>query len=572
MLWRGSSRRTRIVRATTVVGLAGVVTFAPAAATGAAAADPQTSAAIRDAISRLRASGELRIGEVTLASFDVLQRVYEMRNYTPLWVDAAGVRHMLGAIAASYEEGLDPDDYHAAALRQWVGERGDTLPADPSTRAAVDLTLTDALIRLGRHLRHGKVDPVSVDAAWEFLDSARGSTEVDAAQWAVSVVERGEIAELLTRTRPAIEGYDALQRELARLRRLEQEGGWLPVPAGPTLRPGDRHPRVLALRARLSAGGDLAEGDTAADAAMYDGVLVEAVRRFQHAHGLDADGVTGARTLAALGKSPRHWIDQIRVNLERARWVRSGFANALVVDIAGFDARYVSDGELLWQARVQVGNKYRSTPVLSSKIRSIVLNPTWTVPPTILAEDILPEAARDPLYVGRRGLEVIDRGGQQVEPTAVDWGSFTAGTLPFTLRQGPGPGNPLGRIKFLFPNPHFVYLHDTPSRSLFSRADRAASSGCIRIEQPLELAELLLQQKKGWTRERLDAAIASGRTQTLFLDEPVPIYLLYWTVGVMEDGSILFKRDVYDRDPPVLAALDSRLVAEHMKQLTRQMP
>jgi murein L,D-transpeptidase YcbB/YkuD len=282
--------------------------------------------------------------------------------------------------------------------------------------------------------------------------------------------------------------------------------------------------------------------------------------------------VCGPRTLATLNEPPRHWIDQIRVNLERARWVRTGFANALVVDIAGFDARYVRDGELRWQARAMVGNPYRSTPVLSSHIRSIVLNPTWTVPPTILEQDILPEAARDPLYVGRRGIRVFDRGGKEVDPLSIDWGSFTAGTLPYTLRQDPGPTNPLGRIKFLFPNPHFVYLHDTPSRSLFARADRAASSGCIRIEHPLELAELLLGGNKGWTRERLDAAIATKRTQTIFLSTPVPIYLLYWTVGATSDGKVVFKRDVYDRDGAVLTALDRHAGPDEGRMLSRQTP
>jgi murein L,D-transpeptidase YcbB/YkuD len=556
----------------TVVLLFQLGFVAPAASEPAPRPAPETASTIREAVEALRGGTPVQVGTLTLASSDVLPRLYESRGYAPLWTSAESTRQMVAAAAASYGEGLNPEDYHYSALSSWVGETGEVLTTDPRERATVDLVLTDALILLGRHLKYGKVDPAAIDAAWDFLATEREAAKDDAVAWANAAIEGGAVRDLLARNRPAITGYDVLQKELARLRELESAGGWGAVPVGPTLRPGERDPRVLALRARLEASGTPVGSDTTTDTILYDPALTEAVREFQRAHGLEPDGVTGPKTVEALARTPRQWIDQIRVNLERARWIRSGFENALVVDIAGFDARYVRDGQLKWQARVQVGNKYRSTPVLRSSIRSLVLNPTWTVPPTILAEDILPEAARDPLYLGGRGIQVYDREGQAVDPLTVDWGSFTASTLPYTLRQGPGPGNPLGRIKFLFPNPHFVYLHDTPSRSLFSRADRAASSGCIRIERPIELAELLLQQKKGWSRERLDAAIASGRTQTLFLDEPVPIYLLYWTVGVREDGSVLFKRDVYDRDPPVLAALDSGLVVEDAKQLTRQMP
>jgi murein L,D-transpeptidase YcbB/YkuD len=532
---------------------------------------------IRDAVARLRNRKPVTVGQVTLGSFDVLPQIYERRSYAPLWNNAESVRQMVAAVVAAYEEGLDPGDYHHDALQAWTGETGSVTPTDPGERAALDLTLTDSLVRLRRHLAHGKVDPVSVDAAWDFLaiepSSADAIAEVDAtASWATSAVERGEVIDRLAQIRPAITGYDTLLRELSRLRDIANAGGWAAVTEGPTLRPGERDPRVAALRSRLLTSGELVGDPAALDGALYDEALVQAVRAFQEAHGLDADGVAGPRTLAALGQDPRYWIDRIRVNLERARWVRTGFANAVVVDIAGFDARYVNDGEILWQGRVQVGNKYRSTPVLSSRIRSIVLNPTWTVPPTILTEDIFPEALRDPTYVGRRGLQVVDRGGQIVDPTTIDWGSFTAATLPYSLRQGPGAKNPLGRIKFLFPNPHFVYLHDTPSRSLFNRADRAASSGCIRIERPLELAELLLRTKKDWTRERLDRVIASGRTETVFLDDPVPIYLLYWTVGVTPEGRVHFKQDVYDRDPAVLTALDSEFRVDEAKHSSQQTP
>jgi murein L,D-transpeptidase YcbB/YkuD len=361
-----------------------------------------------------------------------------------------------------------------------------------------------------------------------------------------------------------------MKAELVRLRRIEEAGGWPVVPAGPTLHPGDFDPRVTMLRQRLAVSGHLTTTPSG-DSNVYDDGVVEAVRSFQRAHGLAPDGVTGPRTLEALVASPRHWIDQLRVNLERARWMRSRFENGVIVDIAGFDARYVRNGETLWQARAMVGKPYRSTPVLSAKIRTLVLNPTWTVPPTILENDILPEVRRDTAYLARKQLRVLDKSGQAVDPATIDWSAYSAGTLPYTLRQGPGPENPLGRIKFLFPNPHLVYLHDTPSRSLFQRSDRAASSGCIRVDRPLELAALLIEGTPDWSRERIEETIASGRTQAISIARPVPIYLLYWTVGVTADGQILFKKDVYDRDRAVLTTLDRDYGIDERTLLSQQM-
>jgi murein L,D-transpeptidase YcbB/YkuD len=324
------------------------------------------------------------------------------------------------------------------------------------------------------------------------------------------------------------------------------------------------------LRQRLAASGELL-ALPAGDAARYDDAVAEAVRVFQRRHGLSADGVIGPRTFEALAAVPRHWIDQLRVNLERTRWMRSRFENGVIVDIAGFDARYVRNGETLWQGRAMVGKPYRSTPVLSAKIRTVVLNPTWTVPPTILEHDILPEVRRDPAYLDRRQIRVIDKSGQAVAAASVDWRAYTAATLPYTLRQGPGPENPLGRIKFLFPNPHAVYLHDTPSRSLFQLADRASSSGCIRVEKPLELAAALIEGTPGWSPERIDQTVASGETRAIAIARPVPIYLLYWTVGLDPDGNIRFKKDVYGRDRAVLTTLDREFGVDEGALLSQQM-
>jgi len=230
----------------------------------------------------------------------------------------------------------------------------------------------------------------------------------------------------------------------------------------------------------------------------------------------------------------------------------------VLVDIAGFNVRYFRDGNLVWETRAQVGKPYRRTPVFKSRITYLVMNPTWTVPPTILRQDILPKVRVDPGYLDKKNLRVIDRDGKVIDAAAVDWSKYPGAAFPYMLRQDPGPTNALGRIKFMFPNAHAVYLHDTPSRSLFERSERAFSSGCIRIENPDEFAALLLNDEVKWNQQNIVKAIDSLETMSVSLPRPVTVLLLYWTVGIDARGDPVFKQDIYQRDPAVVAALAQR--------------
>jgi murein L,D-transpeptidase YcbB/YkuD len=321
------------------------------------------------------------------------------------------------------------------------------------------------------------------------------------------------------------------------------------VPEGPKLELGSSGPRVAALRARLGAEGD-------SDA--FDAPLADAVRRFQARHGLDADGVVGPGTLAALNVPIAARIAQIRVNLERGRWYLHELdPTFVIVNVAGFEVYYLRDSKLVWSARAIIGKPFRATPIFRSRMTYLVLNPTWTVPPGILANDILPAQRRNPSYLAKKGLQVVDRNGRVVPASSIDWSQATARRFPYNLVQPPGPENALGRVKFMFPNSHSVYLHDTPTRSLFEKSERAFSSGCIRIENPLELAALLLEGQKGWDRAAIDAALATGKTRTVTLERPVPVLLTYFTAWVDRGGELQLRRDVYGRDPKVLRALDA---------------
>ncbi len=343
--------------------------------------------------------------------------------------------------------------------------------------------------------------------------------------------------------------YDRFKAALAEYREIEANGGWASVPAGATLTPGNSDARVPTLAARLAVTSDLPPS-AMVDGTLYGEPLVAAVRRFQLRHGLTADGAVGPATLVALNVPVAARIAQLRANLERARWILyDPESEFLAVNIAGFHLYLVRRGEVVWRTRVQVGRPYRQTPIFKAEMTYLVVNPTWTVPPTIFRNDILPAVRRDPGYLASRNIDAFDSSGAAVDPATANWSGRHP---PYRLVQRPGPDNALGRIKFMFPNEHAVYLHDTPSRDLFERDNRAFSSGCIRVEDPFKLAEQLLGERG---RQRLDAIAASGRTQTVFLDKPMTVMLLYWTAEVDAEGGVSFFRDVYERDPGVIAAL-----------------
>jgi murein L,D-transpeptidase YcbB/YkuD len=251
-------------------------------------------------------------------------------------------------------------------------------------------------------------------------------------------------------------------------------------------------------------------------------------------------------------------IDQILVNLERGRWVyRDIDENFILVNIAAFQSTYFRDDEIKWRERSQVGKDYRQTPVFKAELQYLVFNPTWTVPPTILAKDVLPAIKKDVSYLKRKNMKVLSRSGKVLDPVSIDWTKYTGKNFPYIIRQDPGPSNALGRVKFIFPNKHFVFLHDTPSKTLFNRDMRALSSGCIRVENPFNLAEAVLNDSTNWNLTRIEDVVKSKKTKTVYLDTPLPVLLLYATAfpaNEMED-TICFRDDIYNRDEAVLKQL-----------------
>ena len=477
----------------------------------------------------------------------MLPALYERRGFRPAWGDPRAAEELLRAVRGSEAHGLDPRHYHLEAL---AAEPRGAPPLAPAAAVELDLLRTDALLRLAKDLRFGKVEPADREPAPD-LSRPLDGTDVAALEELIAAEDLGRAVEALA---PDHFTYRGLREALARYRAIRDAGGFPRLGEGPTLRRDDVDPRVTLLRRRLALSGDLpAAGDPAS--LTFDAPLEQAVRRFQHRHGLNEDGVVGAATRAELEVPVEVRIDQIRVNLERARWIVRDLADSFVaVNVAGQRAYVVRGGTVVWETRVIVGKAATRTPIFSAPMRYIVLNPAWSVPRSIAGE-VLAEIGRDPGYLERQGFRVLDAAGGEVDPAAAAFDRHSGASFPYLFRQDPGPDNALGQIKLMFPNPYSVYLHDMPARSLFAREQRTFSHGCIRVQDPLRLAELALDDAVRWSREPLEAAVAPGATQTLLLARPLPVLVLYWTAATDLHGELHFYRDVYRRDAAVLRAL-----------------
>lgn len=513
---------------------------------------PSIQQQLNEQVARIAAGETVTVTDAEIASRILLPAIYRAHDHAPLWTNPRSVQQLLEAIRSSKRDGLNPADYNLQTLENLLRREQD-IATDNALAAGLDLLLTDSLIRLGYHLSFGKVDPEALDPDWNMT---RYIEDMDALVRQAEAIRTGNVDLLIQSLRPQAPAYARLQVALAHYRELQENGGWQPLPPGETLKPGMSGERVAALRRRLISSADIPAEPAGSMA--FDAALETGVRNFQKHHGLEADGIVGKATLAALNVPVEQRIDQIRANLERARWVLHDLPQTyILVDIAGFRVAYTRNGEIRWQARAQVGQPFRKTPVFRSRMTYLEVNPTWTVPPTILEKDVLPAIRRDPDYLSKRDMLVIDYDGNPVDAATIEWNKSTGRNFPYLLRQRPGPNNALGRIKFMFPNKHAVYLHDTPSKALFEKTTRAFSSGCIRIEKTYDLAGLLLEGDPNWDRERILEAVVSLQTRSIPLRQPVSIILLYWTVGFTPEGDVLFKQDIYDRDQAIIRGLDA---------------
>lgn len=501
--------------------------------------DPETA---RRLAARLAEPGALG---VALQSTEAVRRFYGQRDHQPAWTrqgrPSAGAIGTLRALARLPEHGLDPSRYHQEAMA-FDGP----VPEDP---IELELRLTDAWLTAGAHLLRGRVDPVDIHPTWSV--AARTTDLVEALERAVL---EGSPGEALLSLAPPHPEYAALLEGLAGLRLQQELGPWPKLPRVVLpLAEEARGPAVASLRARLARTDEL--DDPGGD--LFDADLVAAVRHFQGRHGIEPTGVVDAATRRALDVSIEDRIAQLEVNLERWRWLPEDLgARHVRVNIAAFEVVLVDGSEHVLTMKAVVGKKYRKTPVFSTEITAVTINPRWMVPPKLAVQDLLPEIKRDPTTIARKHLRVLDaRTLEPVDPSTVPWSSLSARRFPYLLRQDPGPDNALGRFKLVMPNDYDVYLHDTPKRYLFGEDRRDRSSGCVRIQHPRDLSVALLAGHPKWTPKRFDAAVAEGRELTIRLEEPVAVHILYWTAFVDDEGHLQLREDVYGRDGALRRAL-----------------
>lgn len=475
------------------------------------------------------AHAEQRIGDA-LAAFRALT------GQQAVWSHPARLQSLLQQLDGLRDDGLDPAAYGADALRAG---------AHP---ACLETLATLAYLHALDDLAHGRLDAAEVEPLWHSGRAPARHSPLALAQLAADGLH--DLAAGFDAARPSLPVYAALRSHMAALRSLTGTPEPDRLPDGLTLRSGMQHPAVDLLRARLARHGFELQPEQ--DAMHFDAALAALVGRFQFAHNLQPDGVVGRATRAALNQDVAERVARTQANLERWRWLAAELRETQVrVDIAAAELRYLRDGELRWMSRVQVGRSERATPLLSSALNQVTLNPAWVVPPTILRQDKLPAIRANPAVLAESGLRVFDRSGAELNPADVDWNA----PGPITLRQDPGPLNALGQVALRFPNPFSVYLHDTPSQLQFTSWQRTFSSGCVRVERAMELAELLLQDAAGIGGEALATALGSGQTRNLALREPVPILIAYWTADVDADGALRWRPDSYAHDAAIAAAL-----------------
>jgi murein L,D-transpeptidase YcbB/YkuD len=469
-----------------------------------------------------------------------VEQFHADRNTTPIW-NERNLSALVTAIEGLRDHGLNSEHYHLSALR--------ALSSDPERR---DRLATDAWFSAAAHMVYGKLDPLSVEADW-----TAAKREADLAGVLNDALDRAAISESLYELAPKQVEYQALKDELATLR-TQAAISVTQVPDGPTLRKGDEGPRVEALRARLIELRflDFDASEIGALGTGFSEVVEDAVIRFQADTELDEDGIVGTATIKALNRGLQGKIDQVRVNLERWRWLPEDLGQRHIrANIAGFSLTVWENGQQLRTHLMIVGKPYRKTPVFSGVIQYVVFNPWWEIPDSIARRDKLPAFRKDPPSVNQLGFQVLDRSGQLIDPETIDWDQVNAANFPYRLRQAPGPQNALGQVKIMFPNRHNVYIHDSPLQGLFAQRQRAFSSGCLRTHEALDLVAWLLSDAPQWGRSQIDNVVANGKEMRVDLASPVQVHILYFTAVAEPTGGVRYLDDIYGRDGRVLAGL-----------------
>jgi len=493
-------------------------------------------------------------GNDSLFSPEWVQQFYKDREYRPAWSIEKSVTSdadsLVAAIKESGAEGLTPQDYHLRTIDSIYrelqpGYTGRETTA-PSLWVGLDLMLTDAFLIYACHLAEGKIDRDSLEARCAVgKNGARYDSLLEAS------LQSHTIKQVLRSLLPQHPLYTGLKEMLASFEGLAKKGGWRSVPVGAPIKAGDSGTRVFALRNRLWTTGDLS-ARTGWHTDEFDSTLADDLRAFQKRHGLEPTGIADSATIVALNVPVDKRIEQIKINLERWRWMPHDLGRKHIrVNIPDFRLVVEEAGKQTMTMRVVLGFAAWQTPVFSSAMSHVLFNVHWISPDDILSKELINYMKADSNYLRSNNMSLWRRKGdslQQVDPHTINIKELDPKDIDFFLRQEAGPQNIMGQVKFLVPNEHSIYLHDTPYREDFPKYVRMFSHGCIRLEKPLDLAEYVLREFPTWDRERIDTIVARRVEQSLLLKHPIPVHVVYCTVWKEQSGSVNFRQDYYGLD------------------------
>jgi murein L,D-transpeptidase YcbB/YkuD len=504
-----------------------------------------------------------------------MQALYTAANYELIWLNRADseplIAQTLDLLANAANEGLNPQNYDASKLKEMLPMALQLPPVAVRKRAIFDTAISLSLLRYLHDLHYGRVNPQGIN----FNLKLREKKLIDLPALIIASRNQGQIAQLSTAVEPKLDQYQKLKPALAHYRELAARTTPLKLDITRSLRIGDTHPQLEELRRFLIQTGELRENtDTLQTPTppLFDKELAEGIKRFQARHGLAADGVLGKGTAAVLNVPLTARVTQIELAMERLRWLPDiGSGPYILVNIPAFQMWVYDDlsksAPSTLNMRVVVGQAMKTqTPVLMAEMQFIDFMPYWNVPYSITKNEIIPKLITNPAYLHSENLEIVSAFSDQAKPIPLNIDSLLLlkqGLLK--IRQRPGKKNPLGKVKFMFPNKEDVYLHDTPSKALFNRSTRDFSHGCVRIEKPLELAEFALRNQPEWTKENIQLAMQAPKMQRVRLKKSIPILFFYTTSFVEQNGEVAFYRDLYGHDTVLIEALKNPLdLSDHV--------
>jgi L,D-transpeptidase YcbB len=563
----------------------------------------EISVSIREFINNKPENSGYEVDRENLYSGKTIQEFYQNRNYAPAWVKSPAPiwinsnippwlnpdSHVMksfdfyaltepdipswmktsllgknGYVLMDYirqvtQHGLNPNDYHLALLEKYTDRTMLFMVIDSEDLMKLDILLTDAFLLLGLQLYYGRVNIEKEGNSWEIR---RKGPELQINLKLEEALAVNNITKALNLLAPGYRSYWMMKEDLAYYLTL-QDDLWPALTCDSVIKPGQSNKLLPLIRERLMKLRYKMTGISSED---YDIDFEKQLWMFQKDWGLNPDGVIGKGTLIALNTTPGELTNRLKVNMERFRWLPLHEPRKyLMVNIVNFDLVFIEGVDTLISMRAIVGKDSRETPVFDALMTYIVFSPSWTVPPTILKKDVIPELLKGPGYLNEKNMKLLRYDGSEIAYSEIDWAKVSRNNFPYMVRQNPGEDNALGKVKFMFPNDYNIYIHDTPSRGYFSRDDRAMSSGCIRIEKPFELACILLADSPGWTPEKIRAAMQQEKEQTARLKSPVNVLMLYLTAWTDGNGKVQFRNDIYSRDQLVLTALNQKTEAEKIK-------